>query len=99
MPETFEGLKPGGVVIMNTAKDRKDLDIPTQAGSVWLVDATAISEALLGRNMPNTSMLGAFAKATGLVDTDTLFSKIAHAFGDKNKDAAAKAYDSVAEYK
>ena len=66
---------------------------------MWLVDGKAISEDILGRNMPNTAMLGAFAKATGLVDKDTLFDKIEHAFGLKNREAAARAYDSAVAYK
>ena len=99
MAETFDGLKEGGMIILNTAKTREDLSVPPQAGSVWLVDGTAISEDILGRNMPNTAMLGAFAKATGLVDKSTLLDKIEHAFGLKNREAAARAYDSAAEYK
>ena len=81
MAETFDGLKEGGTIILNTAKKKEDLALPPQAGGVWLVDGTAISEDILGRNMPNTAMLGAFAKATGLVDKDTLLDKIEHAFG------------------
>ena len=98
-PETFDGLKAGGMVILNTTKTREELPLPPQAGSVWLVDAAGISEGLLGRNMPNTAMLGAFAKATGLVDKDTLLDKIEHTFGAENKEAAVRAYDSAAEYK
>ena len=98
-PETFDGLKAGGMVILNTTKTREELPLPPQAGSVWLVDAAGISESLLGRNMPNTAMLGAFAKATGLVDKDTLLDKIEHTFGAENKEAAVRAYDSAAEYK
>ena len=97
--ETFDGLKAGGMVILNTTKTREELPLPPQAGSVWLVDAAGISEGLLGRNMPNTAMLGAFAKATGLVDKDTLLDKIEHTFGAENKEAAVRAYDSAAEYK
>ena len=98
-PETFDGLKAGGMVILNTTKTREELPLPPQAGSVWLVDAAGISEGLLGRNMPNTAMLGAFAKATGLVDKDTLLDKIEHTFGAENKEAAVRAYDRAAEYK
>ena len=98
-PETFDGLKAGGMVILNTTKTREELPLPPRAGSVWLVDAAGISEGLLGRNMPNTAMLGAFAKATGLVDKDTLLDKIEHTFGAENKEAAVRAYDSAAEYK
>ena len=46
--------------------------------------------------MPNTSMLGALAKVTDMVDKDALFDEIAEAFGESNRTAAQKAYDTVA---
>lgn len=94
----FDGLKAGGTVIINTEKKRDELHIPAQAGPVWLVNATAIAEELLGRNMPNTAMLGAFVKAVSLVGKDVLFEKIEKAFGTANKEAAARAYDCAAAY-
>lgn len=60
------------------------------------MDATGISESLFGKNMPNTSMLGALAKVTDMVDKDALFDEIAEAFGESNRTAAQKAYDTVA---
>ena len=59
------------------------------------MDATGISEHLFGRNMPNTSMLGALAKVTDLVSREALFDEIAAAFGEANRTAAQTAYDSV----
>ena len=97
MAETFDGLKEGGTIILNTAKKKEDLALPPQAGGVWLVDGTAISEDILGRNMPNTAMLGAFAKATGLVDKDTLLDKIEHTFGAENKEAAEGVEEEICE--
>lgn len=95
LPATYTGLKPGGTVIINSVKAVKELNIPSQAGQVAVVDATGISETLLGRNMPNTSMLGALAKVTELIDKDLLFEEIVAAFGEKNRAAAQQAYDSV----
>ncbi len=95
LPAAYEGLKEGGMVIINTVKDIEELNIPEQAGDVALVNATGISEELFGRNMPNTSMLGALAKVTDLVSKEDLFNEIAAAFGEKNRTAAQKAYDSV----
>ena len=95
LPTTYDGLKEGGMIIINSAKDPADLAIPPQAGDLAIIDATDISERLLGRNIPNTAMLGAFAKATGLVDTDLLVEAIEESFGGKNVDAAKEAYDNV----
>ena len=95
LPATYAGLRDGGTVIINSTKTPEELGVPAQAGEIVLVDATGISEELFGRNMPNTSMLGALAKVTDLVDKERLFDEIAAAFGEQNRVAAQKAYDSV----
>ena len=91
----YAGLKEGGTVIINSTKTIEELGIPAEAGEIAIVDATGISENLFGRNMPNTSMLGALAKVTDLVSKDALFDEIAAAFGEQNRTAAQTAYDSV----
>ena len=53
------------------------------------------AEELIGRNIPNTSMLGAFAKASGLVNKDVLFAEIEKAFGAVNRQAAERAYQET----
>ena len=59
------------------------------------MDATGISVALFGKNVPNTSMLGALAKVTGLVDKALLFDEIEATFGAQNRLAAETAYAQV----
>ena len=95
MKATFEGLRPGGQVIINTTKTLDQLPIPEAAGQVALVDATAIALEHLGRNIPNTAMLGAFAKTSALVDWPGLQEQIKTAFGVPNVTAALAAYDAV----
>lgn len=66
-----EGIPQGGVLLINTAKTpadiRKELNI---SGSikVFTVDASTISKETIGREIPNTPMLGALIKATGVLD-------------------------------
>ena len=95
LPSTYEGLKEGGTAIINSAKPIEALHIPPQAGDVAVVDATAIALDTLGREIPNTAMLGALAKVVNLAYTDTLLAEIEVAFGSKNKEAAQRAYDAV----
>jgi len=95
LPATYAGLKAGGTVIINSRKSAEELGVPEQAGEIAIVDASGISEELFGRNMPNTSMLGAIVKVTGLVNKDILFDEIAAAFGEKNREAAERAFGSV----
>ncbi len=98
LPATYDGLKENGVVMINTTKALEDLRLPKSAASVATVDASGISEDLIGRNIPNTAMLGAFCKVYGEqigIDRDLLFGEIEAAFGEKNRLAAEKAYNTV----
>ena len=92
LPATYAGLKAGGIVVINSTKTAEELGVPAATGEVAIVNATGIAEELIGRNIPNTSMLGAFAKASGLVDKEVLFAEIEKAFGAVNRQAAERAY-------
>ena len=98
LPATYAGLREGGTVIINSAHAPEELAIPEQTGRVAVVDATAIALDEIGRNIPNTAMLGAFARVTGLVDAQKLFDNIAAEFGETNREAASRAYDAVRIY-
>lgn len=95
LPATYAGLKEGGTVIINSTKTAGELGVPKTAGEVAIVDATGISVELFGKNVPNTSMLGALAKVTGLVDKALLFDEIEATFGAQNRLAAETAYAQV----
>ena len=66
-----EGMRDGGVIIINTDKSpgdmRKELKV---SGSikVFTVNASGISKETIGRDIPNTPMLGALVKASGILD-------------------------------
>ena len=96
LPETYAGLKEGGTVIINSVKSEEELKLPAQTEKFATIDATGIAEKYLGRNIPNTAMLGAFARVSELVDRDILFQEIENAFGEANKKAAVEAYGQVA---
>ena len=105
--DVTEGLKKDGQVIVNTpespAKMRELLGRKT--GRVFTVDATRISLDTLGRAMPNTPMLGALVKATGLVSLhgikeytkERLAAKFRAQVVDANLQSIQRAYDEVVE--
>jgi len=68
------GLPKDGVLIVNTtddpAKVREKLGL--KGCRVFTVDASGISLETLGMSIPNTPMLGAMVKATGLLDFDKM---------------------------
>ncbi len=92
------GLKPGGVIIINTHKNpseiKKQLDLPTDA-RIAIVDATAIARETIGRPITNTTMLGALLKATGVMKPNDLVEPLKKRFGKiapRNIDAMNRAY-------
>jgi len=66
------GLKKEGAILINSSKSPEDLKplLEGYEGKVYTVDADMISEAELGRIFPNTPMLGAIVKITGIIPED-----------------------------
>jgi pyruvate ferredoxin oxidoreductase gamma subunit len=66
-----EGIAGNGTILINTnrapSEIRKELDVPSGV-KVFTVDASTISKETIGREIPNTPMLGALIKATGILD-------------------------------
>lgn len=79
------GLSEDGVLIVNTSDSplevREMLGLTT--GRVFTVDASAIAIKHLGREITNTPMLGALAKATGVFQLEDLAIQIRHKFERK----------------
>lgn len=99
--EVFSSLKPGGWVIANLAKE------PSWNGHlkdfmVAYLDADSISLkyrlAARGSTVVNTVILGAFAKATGLVSLQSVLDSIAEFVSQKQQEnlkACQEAYEQV----
>ena len=66
----FSGIKPNGILIINSPNfdSRADKNL-TLAG---VVDATKIAGEEIGKDIPNTCLLGAFAAATQWVKLDSI---------------------------
>ena len=94
------GLKPGGMVIVNTTKPVAELGL---AGDARIVtsDVTGAAQAadliVGGQPMVSTAILGAVAAATGLITMESVEVAIGHAFsgkaGAKNIEAAKIAFE------
>lgn len=102
-----EGLKPQGILIMNTpqspAEIRKRLSF--NGGQVWCVDASRIAIEEFKRDIPSTMMLGVIARATGVVPLDVLIHLTREKLGGKlrpevveaNARALQRAYEECVE--
>ena len=103
-----EGLKPGGLVLVNSkalpATLRNELGL-AEDKKLATVNATdiAITHKLGSKTAPivNSAVLGAFSKASGIIRIDSLIKgvkKIVPVKLEENAAAAREAYDSVVIY-
>lgn len=81
-----DGLKPGGTLIVNSARSVEDLQQDFNGDwKLAVVDAASIAKKLLGVNIVNTTMLGALIKATEVIDFDSLREPLEERFGARAK--------------
>lgn len=85
-----EGLKEGGLVLVNTRKPVEQLGL--KAKRIVTVDGTAIANQFLGRPIVNTIMVGALAAATGIVKTESIGAALAEIF---KPEIAEKNYSAI----
>ena len=100
-----EGTDENAMFIINTTETPET--IKSRLGftnqKVYCVPATKISTDCLGRPMPNTPLLGAVAKVSGLIELDELVADVEKSFSKKfsskivsaNIDAIKQAYEEV----
>ncbi|PLX33418.1 MAG: pyruvate synthase [Clostridiales bacterium] len=83
------GLKAEGAIIINTPKSVDEIKskIRGYSGRMFTIDARKISEETLGRNFPNTPMLGAVVKVSGVMEEkaflDAMEGSFKHKFATK----------------
>lgn len=94
----FAGVRKEGIVVLNSDRKLDQINLPDTVKSLVIVDATQIALNTIKKEIPNTAMLGAFAKATELIDPIVLYDKIANAFGKENAEAAQLAYKTCKVY-
>jgi pyruvate ferredoxin oxidoreductase gamma subunit len=94
-----DGLKPDGILVVNTAKPAKEIaDITKFKGKIATVDGSSIAWKELGVPITNTTMLGALIKVLNKVNFDSAKGPVEHRFGriaNKNLAAMKRAYDEV----
>ena len=83
--DVTNGLKEDGAIIINSAKSPEEL-IPRlkgYKGKVCTLDARKISEETLGSYFPNTPMLAAIIKVSGLIPEDQFIADMKGSFKHK----------------
>jgi pyruvate ferredoxin oxidoreductase gamma subunit len=104
--DVTEGLKEGGILLINSAKDPADLKKRFGRGDikVYTVDATQISIDEIGRPIPNTPMMGALMKIMPILKLKTILQDVEKKFKSKgerivqgNFRAIQRAFEEVKE--
>ncbi|MBX6390858.1 MAG: 2-oxoacid:acceptor oxidoreductase family protein, partial [Frankia sp.] len=104
--DVFEGMRPDGWVLVNSARDVDELGLDDLAAHhgllalhLYTVPASDIARRLIGHPLPNTALLGAFAALTGAVSLDAVETAIRQHFAgrlaDDNVEAARTAHAFV----
>lgn len=92
------GLKPGGLVVINSNKPLEELGKEFSGFKVAAVDASRIAREEMGVPITNTTMLGSLVRATKLIELRSLEAPIRERFGiiaQKNISAYTRAYNET----
>lgn len=83
--DVTSGLKKDGAIIINTTKDDEHLKklLKGYNGNVYTIDARKISMETLGKYFPNTPMLAAITKVSGIMTDNELLDDMKTSFKHK----------------
>lgn len=72
--DVTKGLSSDGMIIVNSNEPAEEIKkrIKLNGRSLYVLDASTIAKETIGRDIPNTPMLGALVKVTGLLSYDTV---------------------------
>lgn len=97
----FDGIREEATLVQATRKPLGELMLPERIARVGLCDAVGIALEIFRRPITNTIMLGAFARATGLVKLESLRAALRHESGlrdavlEQNLAGLARGYEAT----
>lgn len=99
------GMPKDGTLLANTVRAAADIRkrVGGGVGRLFTVDATGIAIAEIGRPIPNSPMLGALIRVSGILELDTVLNQIRKKFShgfrpemlEGNVRAIRRAYEEV----
>ena len=80
-----DGLKESGAIVINTTKDAEYLNkrLNGYKGNVYAIDARKVSMETLGKYFPNTPMLAAIVKVSGIMSDEDFIKDMEGSFKHK----------------
>lgn len=104
--DVSHGMPDDGIIIINTDKSPAEIrEISGIKGrTIYTVNANTIARETIGRAIPNTPMLGALVRTTGMFELDGIVDDLRRTFSKKfteavvegNVQAVTRAYQEVA---
>jgi len=101
------GTPDDGVILINTIKSADDVrkEMKLEGRKLYVIDATGIAIDEIGRPIPNSPMLGALIKITGILSIEAVINEIKRKFShgfraevlEGNVRAITRAYEEVSE--
>jgi len=99
------GLVPGGILLTNTDVSAAEIrhKLKLENAKTYTVNASIIAQDCIGAAIPNTAMIGALVKATGILNVEDVMDYIKKAFASRfsskalegNLKAIRRAYEEV----
>lgn len=87
--DVTQGLKKNGAILVNTSKSSEEIymNLNGYQGKVYTIDAHKVCMKTLGKYFPNTPMLAAIVKISGIMDEDQFIKEmeasLSHKFAKK----------------
>lgn len=83
--DVTSGLKESGAIIINTTKDGETLKrlLKGYKGHIYTINARTVSVEALGKYFPNTPMLAAVVKVTGIIPEEDFLKDMEGSFKHK----------------
>ena len=80
-----DGLKEEGAIVINTTKNKEELKslLNGYKGRVYTIDARKVSMETLGKYFPNTPMLAAIVKVSGIMNEEEFIKDMEGSFKHK----------------
>ncbi|MDE6531030.1 MAG: 2-oxoacid:acceptor oxidoreductase family protein [Lachnospiraceae bacterium] len=76
--DVTRGIKKGGAILINTERSSEELmpELNGYEGRIYTIDAKKICDCTLGQYFPNTPMLAAIVKITGIMEPDRFLEEM-----------------------
>lgn len=83
--DVTSGLKQEGAIVINSTKSGEEIrnHLKGYQGNVYTIDARKISTEALGKYFPNTPMLAAIVKVTGIMSDEDFINDMKESFKHK----------------